>query len=733
MRPCPTIEALEERKLMAVHFAIDPMQDVHGISRFIYGVNPPLDGTFDNSTLTRLGGNRWTAYNWENNASNAGNDWFYENDDWAGGGNTPGGGVSPTIQADAASNSATMLTIPMAGYVAADKLGGNTDIRNSPNYLTTRLKQVVAAKGAPFSLNPNTNDGYVYADEFVNWVKANYPYGQSDPTKPIFFSLDNEPDLWSDTHPEVHPNKPTYAELTQKGIDFASAIKNVEPSAMVFGPATSSFEGAMNLREAADANNREFIAYYLQRMKQASDAAGQRLLDVLDLHYYSDMDGVSGDASDPATVAARVQAPRSLWDPSYTENSWIVDVFNTGPVQFIRRFQDDINANYPGTKLSFSEYNYGGWDDISGGIAEADALGVFGREGLYAAMEHHLSGGDEPFIRGGFAMFRNYDGNNSSFGDTSVMAATDDDAKSSIYASYDSANPNIITLVAINKTNQALPALMNIANIAPNAAASVYTLTGNSSTPNAAGQLNIADPSNFTYTMPAMSVSTIRIDASVNPGGGGVTPTVSFGNVKIKEGNRGQKSAVFNVSLDSASDQPVTVHFATSNGTAKASKDYKPASGQLTFNAGETIKSIRVPILGDTTPEPDETFTLSLSNPANASLGNSQATGTIVNDDRYTARLKFNRDQNWGAGYRGWIKITNTGRTSISPWTVEFDLSAQIDNIWDAQIVSHAGNHYVITGLDYDQSVRPGQFVRFGFTTVGETLPSGYKLNSMTM
>ena len=56
----------------------------------------------------------------------------------------------------------------------------------------------------------------VYQDEFVNWVKTNYAYGQTDRNRRIYFQLDNEPDIWAETHPEVHPDKLTYAELLRE-------------------------------------------------------------------------------------------------------------------------------------------------------------------------------------------------------------------------------------------------------------------------------------------------------------------------------------------------------------------------------------------------------------------------------------------------------------------------------------------------------------------------------------
>src|SRR5204863_9861547 len=130
----------------------------------------------------------------------------------------------------------------------------------------------------------------------------------------------------------------------------------------------------------------------------------------------------------------------------------------------------------PGVKLSISEYNYGGAGHISGGIAEADVLGVFGQQDLFAANEWPLQG-SEPFIAGGMNMFRNYDGANSTFGDTSISATTDDASLSSIYASVDSAHPGVLTLVAINKSGSAVDSIINLKKLLPQGGASLYRLT----------------------------------------------------------------------------------------------------------------------------------------------------------------------------------------------------------------------------------------------------------------
>jgi len=113
-------------------------------------------------------------------------------------------------------------------------------------------------------------------------------------------------------------------------------------------------------------------------------------------------------------VEARLQAPRSLWDETYIETSWITQDSTHGPIHLIPRLQAKIDQHYPGTKMSISEYNYGAGGDISGGLAQADVLGVFGREGLFAATVWLMSASNS-FLYAGFAMYRNYDGNSATF------------------------------------------------------------------------------------------------------------------------------------------------------------------------------------------------------------------------------------------------------------------------------------------------------------------------------
>lgn len=110
-------------------------------------------------------------------------------------------------------------------------------------------------------------------------------------------------------------------------------------------------------------------------------------------------------------------------------------------------------------------------------------------------------------------------------------------------------------------------------------------------------------------------------------------PELSLNNVSQAEGNSGVTAFNFTVSLSYTSSQTVTVNYATVNGTATAPLDYLPATGTLTFLPGVITRTVTVNVNGDLNYEPDETFTVNLSNPANATIAPSQGTGTILNDD----------------------------------------------------------------------------------------------------
>jgi hypothetical protein len=205
-----------------------------------------------------------------------------------------------------------------------------------------------------------------------------------------------------------------------------------------------------------------------------------------------------------------VQAPRSLWDKNYRETSWIADDWYNGPIFLLPRLFATIRKNYPGTKLALTEYNYGGGGHISGGIAQADVLGIFGRYGVFAAA-HFILNNDESFIHGAFKMYRNYDGNRSSFGDRSVSAETSNVELTSIYASRDSDNPRRMVMVLINKSDQGVNAAVTLKNTPDFKTARLYRLTSASPNPAPAGSKTLNNPSRLTLPLPPFSVTTVNL------------------------------------------------------------------------------------------------------------------------------------------------------------------------------------------------------------------------------
>lgn len=110
-------------------------------------------------------------------------------------------------------------------------------------------------------------------------------------------------------------------------------------------------------------------------------------------------------------------------------------------------------------------------------------------------------------------------------------------------------------------------------------------------------------------------------------------PTISISDARVAEGDGGTTNAVFTVSLSAASDQTVTVGYATADGTAEAPGDYARSAGTVTFRPGETGESVSVPVNGDASDEPNEAFGVNLSDPRNAAISDGAGTGTITDDD----------------------------------------------------------------------------------------------------
>jgi Glycoside hydrolase family 44/Fibronectin type III domain len=507
----------------------------HAISPYIYGINFYAGVTGAPSLLTfdRAGGNRWTAYNWENNASNAGSDYLYENDNYLSSSNVPAEAVRGFIAGDQANGLASLVTFQLQGLVSADE-NGPVSVANPPDL--TRFKTVVDKKitvsATPFTLTPPTTDANVYMDEFI-WALDQKFTGMgifgTNPTHPTFISLDNEPELWNSTHLEVQGSTAVTSDnYIAKTITLSKALKDQFPNVVIFGPAHYGFQGIYNWQgelSATPSGANWFPDKYLAAIKAASTTYGKPLVDVYDFHWYVEeydangtraLDLTSTTLSD-AQIQLIVQSPRALWDLTFTDstnsNPWIYQELGNTPINLLGRLQAKINAENPGMKISITEYENGGTNHIAGTIAQADNLGIFGNQDLFAA-SFWPPNGTYSYVLAGFRAFRGFDGASACFGDTSLQATSSNVQNVVVYASADSTTPGRTVFVAINRSNTAQVTAINGANLS--GTAHLYQMTAAS----AQGQSPIApvsigtmavSGSSMTITLPALSVTTIDV------------------------------------------------------------------------------------------------------------------------------------------------------------------------------------------------------------------------------
>jgi hypothetical protein len=199
----------------------------------------------------------------------------------------------------------------------------------------------------------------------------------------------------------------------------------------------------------------------------------------------------------------------------------------------------------------------------------------------------------------------------------------------------------------------------------------------------------VANFSTSSLTAGAHTITAEYSDASgnFNPSTGSVSqavqPGISINDVSITEGDSGTKTMTFTVTLSPASNQTVSVNFATANGTATAPSDYLATSGTLTFNPGDLTKTIPVTINGDQLFEPDETFTVNLSNPVNTTISRGTGTGTILNDDAPGGIISFSQGNYSVSESGGSITITvnrtgDTTRAATVDYTTPDDSAALV-------------------------------------------------------
>ncbi|MBP6770184.1 MAG: cellulose binding domain-containing protein [Reyranella sp.] len=247
--------------------------------------------------------------------------------------------------------------------------------------------------------------------------------------------------------------------------------------------------------------------------------------------------------------------------------------------------------------------------------------------------------------------------------------------------------------------------------------------------------LSLSSPTGATIARGQATGTIVNDDIDAQPD---ALPAISIADLSTREGNGEHNHFMFAVTLDKASSGPVTVQYRTVDGSAVGGVDYTAATGTVTFAPGTTSQMIHVDIQGDGVAEADETFTVLLSSPVGATIADGSGTGTIINDDVAApaggTAVGYQVSDNWGAGFIGNMQVA-AGDTALKGWIVEFDAAFAITNIWNAQIVSHVGNHYIIKNMSYNGTVGAHQETSFGFqATPGSdgTAATGFTLNGIS-
>ncbi|GJE93305.1 glycoside hydrolase family 44 protein [Phanerochaete sordida] len=447
----------------AVKYGTITIGNTKAISDLIYGVNFPTDAPTISTlgvTLSRWGGNAVTAYNPDGLFTNAGNDWYFENR------------IASPPDADAwiamvnSANSKSLLTIPSLDWVAKDATSYSYPKTVYPDQAAYDPYNADAGNGqfpnGSWVAPPPQSDAYTPWNTSLaaQWLK-----GLAH--KPDIVTVDNEIEIASNTHQDMHPIPMGYDEELKRVIATATMAKSALPGVSVAAPSTCAWwyywTSSVGYTDNAAHNNQDFLPWFLAQMKAQEATAGQRLLDYLDIHYYY---GADTSANDAAAKALRLRMTRSLWDPEYIDESYIGTSVpaqwqepNPNAVWLIPRMQQLIQQHYPGTKLSISEWASTADTDITGGLVAVDALGIYGREGVDGATYWGTVDAKGP-IGLAFWLFR---GTGAQFGSKSVQVNMADRNEDVLGVYAGTSDGKKVSLVIVNK--DVVPVNLAISNI----------------------------------------------------------------------------------------------------------------------------------------------------------------------------------------------------------------------------------------------------------------------------
>lgn len=523
----------------AVTVAVDVAQSRQAINPNVYGVAyaTPAQLADLNAPLNRYGGNNTTRYNWQINADNRGQDWYFQSIPES---SATAGKRGDDFITDAKSAGAeAALTIPTIGWVA--RLGANRaklasysiakygpQTGNDAQWMPDAGNGIRASDGARITWNDqadaNTPNNSTIQRGWINHLVTRWGVAVNGGLK--YYILDNEPSLWHETHRDVHATGATMDEVRDYMLAYAREVKNADPGAWVIGPEewgwlgtklsgydqqygnTQGWPAWSSLPDRSSHGQMDYLPWLLQQMQQASALEGRRLLDVFTSHYYP-QGGEFGSDTSTAMQARRNKSTRSLWDPNYVDDSWINSV-----IRFIPQLRDWVNQYYPGTAIGITEYNWGAEGHINGATTQADLYGIFGREGLDMAARWTTPDTASPTYKA-MKIYRNYNGSKSTFGDVSVKTTSTSNPDSLSVFGAQRSGDNALTVMVINKVAVSTPVTVNLANFAPGGAAQVYQLTS----ANAITRLSdIAVPAAaVALTVPGQSVTLLVVPASGGP------------------------------------------------------------------------------------------------------------------------------------------------------------------------------------------------------------------------
>ncbi len=524
-----------------IAIAIDALANRHAINPMIYGTafatsNQLADLNF---TMNRSGGNNETRYNWQLNAHNLDFDWYFES--YPDSSATPGATADAFVANSKNGDAQAMITIPMIGWMP--KLGSGRSILYS--YATnlygpqTSTDPYRSTAGNGISVTNNThitwnnpNDANfptnsAFQESYVQHLLGQW--GSSTNGGVGFYIMDNEESIWFSTHQDVHPVGPTMQEIRDDFFTYASMVKSNDPSALVCGFEEWGWNGYLysgydqqnpGYADRAANGGWDYMPWLLNQVHQHDLGTGYRLLDYFTLHCYPQEGNVSGNDVSPSTELLRNQSTRVFWDSNYVDPSWINKV-----IMLIPRMKSWVATNYPGTKTGITEYNWGAETNINGATAQADILGIFGREGLDLATRWTTPDNTSPTYKA-MKIYRNYDGNKSVFGDTSIQTTVPNPDVLSAFGAVRTSD-GALTLMVINKDiNNASPIAASINNFNAVGTAQRWQLTGNnvishlSDVSLANGVLNDTLPSQSItlYVLPATNSFNLQV-ANNGPAG----------------------------------------------------------------------------------------------------------------------------------------------------------------------------------------------------------------------